>query len=203
MKELEYADRTILALRAKYQEKKLEHMPLGEEIPIGTNSIPLYRAVLFDGKCSIMLPETMTDMDKRECAIKYRDNNRPQIIKTDSCYDADMTFCLIPLPAEPTRNISVQLEKMRDDMKRVWKQNVFYDTGEVAAEETTVAWMDCKAFCLGGELYNLIFMFPLGNQAVLGNFHCSFPQYDIWKPAVVRLLSTIQTGGGEYERNTD
>ncbi len=203
MKETEYADRTILALRAKYQEKQLEYMPLGEEIPIGINRIPLYRAVLFDGKCSIMLPETMTDMDKRKCAIKYRGKNRPQIVKTDGFYDADMTFCMLPLPMEQTPNISAQLRDIRDDMKRVWKQNVFYDTGEVAAGEITVAWMDCKAFCLEGSLYSLIFLFPLGNQAVLGNFHCSFPQYDIWKPAVVRLLSTIQTGGREYERNTD
>jgi len=196
MKETEYADKTILALRAKYQEKQLEHMPLGSEIPIGTNRIPLYRAMLFDGKCSIMLPETMTDMDALHCAVKYKSKNRPEIIKTDYYYDADMTFSKISLPdMGQAGNISVQLEKIRENMKQVWKQNVFYDVGEVLAGKTPVAWMDYKSYCLGGILYSLIFMFRAGALAVLGNFHCSFPQYDIWKPAVLKLLSTIQTRG--------
>lgn len=203
MKETEYADKTILALRAKYQVKQMEHMPLEREIPIGMNRIPLYRAVLFEGKCSMMLPETMTDMDARKRVVKYRSKDRPQVVKTDCFYDADITFNMISLQTEQTENISIQLGKIRDDMKRVWKQNVFYDVGEVMADEIPVAWMDCKTFCLGGSLYSLIFMFQLEEQAVLGNFHCSFPQYDIWKPAVIKLLSTIQTGGKDYERNTN
>lgn len=52
----------ILALRSKYRETQSESMPVRQDIQIGTARVPLYKADLFDGACSIMLPETMADM---------------------------------------------------------------------------------------------------------------------------------------------
>ena len=93
---------------------------------------------------------------------------------------------------EEQRQVSEKMAVIRNDMKKIWKQNVFYDTGEVMAENTPVAWMDFKAYCLDGNLYSLLFMFQTQAQTVLGNFHCSFTIYDIWKPLVLKLLTTIQ-----------
>ena len=85
-----------------------------------------------------------------------------------------------------------RLKKIQDDMKKIWKQNVFYDMGEVYADMLPVAWMDFKSFCLNGSLYNLLFLFDFEERTVLGNFHCVFSEYDIWKPVVLKLLTTIQ-----------
>jgi hypothetical protein len=35
-------------------------------------------------------------------------------------------------------------------------------------------------------------MFQAQAQSVLGNFHCSFQIYDIWKSVIIKLLTTIQ-----------
>ena len=93
---------------------------------------------------------------------------------------------------EEQRQVSEQMAVIRNDMRKIWKQNVFYDIGEVVAENTPVAWMDFKAYCLDGNLYSLLFMFQTQARSILGNFHCSFPIYDIWKPVVLKLLTTIQ-----------
>lgn len=193
MKEPEYIDSIILALRTKCEEKQEEQQQISDTIHIGVNKISLYREKLFGEKCSIMLPEIMTDMNNRYRMIKYRNQNRPQIIKTDFNTDATMTFSLLPMSdKESAQDISAQMEKLHGDMKKVWKQHVFYDTGQVAAGGLTVAWMDFRSFCMDGSLYNLLFIFQIEEQIVLGNFHCSFPQYDIWKPAVLKLLTTVQ-----------
>ena len=193
MKEPEYIDSVILALRTKCEEKQEEQQKISDTIHIGVNKISLYREELFGGKCSIMLPEIMSDMNNRYRMIKYRNQNRPQVIKTDFNADATVTFSLLPMAdRENAPDISAQMEKLHGDMKKVWKQHVFYDTGEVIAGGLTVAWMDFRSFCMDGSLYNLLFMFQVEEQIVLGNFHCSFPQYDIWKPAVLRLLTTVQ-----------
>ncbi|MBQ6887081.1 MAG: hypothetical protein IJN54_06175 [Lachnospiraceae bacterium] len=195
MKDEEYLDRIILALRAKYQQKKAENEPIGEEMLVGVRKVSLYREVLFEGKCSIMLPETMRDMSYLDSTVKYRSQNRPQVIKTDSSGDASITFNLLPMSdTETVENILVTLEQIRSDMKKVWKQNVFYDMGEIVKGELPVAWMDFRAFCLDGSLYSMIFIFRMEEQLVLGNFHCSFPQYDIWKPVILKLLTTIRAG---------
>lgn len=193
MKEPEYIDSVILALRTKCVEKQVENQQISENIQIGLNKVSLYREKLFGGKCSIMLPESLSDMNVRYRMIKYRNQNRPQIIKTDFKGDATITFSLLPMEDnESAADISTRMEKLHGDMRKVWKQYVFYDTGEVEAEEVLVAWMDFRSFCIDGSIYNLLFMFQAEEQIVLGNFHCSFPQYDIWKPVVLKLLMTIR-----------
>ena len=125
----------------------------------------------------------MTDMDDMYRMIKYRNQNRPQVIKTDFNGDATVTFSLLPMSdMESAADISAQMKKVHDDMEKVWKQNVFYDMGQITIEELSVVWMDFRSFCMDGSIYNLLFMFQLEEQIVLGNFHCGFPQYDIWKP---------------------
>lgn len=193
IRENEYIDTQILALRSKYHEIQSENQPVGNEIQIGTDRAALYKADLFDGACSIMLPETMTDMGAADREVIYQNRNRPQIIKADRESGAAITFSMFPQTGEEEqRHVSEQMAVIRNDMKKIWKQNVFYDIGEVVAENTPVAWMDFKAYCLDGNLYSLLFMFQTQAQTVLGNFHCSFPIYDIWKPLVLKLLTTIQ-----------
>ncbi|MBD5393454.1 MAG: hypothetical protein HDR71_04125 [Lachnospiraceae bacterium] len=193
MKEPEYIDSVILALRTKCEEKQEEQQQISDTIHIGVNKISIYREELFGGKCSIMLPEIMSDMNDTYRMIKYRNQNRPQIIKTDVNGDATVTFSLLSMTdIENAPDISAQMEKLHQDMQKVWKQHVFYDTGQVEAGELPVAWMDFRSFCMDGSLYNLLFIFQIKEQIVLGNFHCSFPQYDIWKPAVLKLLTTVQ-----------
>ena len=193
IRENEYIDTQILALRSKYHEIQSENQPVGNEIQIGTDRAALYKADLFGGACSIMLPEIMTDMDSTDRTVIYQNRNRPQIIKADRDSGAVITFNILSQTGEEEqRQVSEQMSVIRNDMKKIWKQNVFYDTGEVMAENTPVAWMDFKAYCLDGNLYSLLFMFQTQAQTVLGNFHCSFPIYDIWKPLVLKLLTTIQ-----------
>lgn len=191
MDRAEYGDRMILALKTKCGEKQTECLPVEEELGVGTRKLPLHREILFDGLCSMMLPDTMTDMDEGIRTAVYRSANRPQIIKTDEKAGVTITFSLLPVE-DVTDSVPMRMDKLRSDMKKLWKQNVFYDRGEIRADGFPAAWMDCKAFCLDGSLYCLLFMFQAEGQMILGNFHCSFPQYDTWKPAILKLLATLQ-----------
>ncbi len=189
----ECADKVILAFRKKYKEEQSRHGTIGKEISIGANNVSVYRAFLFEGKCSILLPEGMKDMGNLERMVKYRGKNRPPIIKTEDSGDATITFSMLPKEEKDSLDVWEKLGNIREDMRHIWKQNVFYDMGRVLAGELQVAWMDCRAFCLDGSLYCLLFLFAAGDRAVFGNFHCSFSKYDVWKPAILKLLSTIET----------
>lgn len=196
MWESEYKDKVILALRQKYKEITAEHQEIEEDVQIGSSRIPVYKEDLFHGKCSVLLPESMRDLSYLESVVKYRNRNRPEIIKTDLEGDASFTFSLLSLDNTEwyKKEGLVRLGEIRRDMKKIWKQNVFYDMGEIQAGMISIAWMDFRTFCLEGSLYNLLFLFDLEKETVLGNFHCGFEQYDKWKMAVLRMLATIQKG---------
>lgn len=194
MQETEYMDRLILALRKKYKEGQSAQDAIGENISIGMHKVALYKESLFNGICSILLPENLRDMPYPEVTIKYPDINRPQVIKTNQNGNASITFSTLPIEnAGSNEGALEKLKKIRCDMKKVWKQNVFYDMGEVQAQELTVAWMDFRAFTLTESLYCMIFIFKPEEEMILGNFHCGLSEYDIWKPAVLKLLTTIRT----------
>ena len=191
--EAEYADRMILALREKCKERQSGQTDTGTEIAVGLSQQELYREEMFGHKYSILLPVILADMDSSIIRAKYPNNNRPQIIKTDQDNDVTMTFSIMPgQETEEQTDILLYMRSLRNDMKKIWKQNVFYDLGKVMAGGHTVGWMDFKAFCIDGSIYSLMFLFQAGEQMVLGNFHCSFVQYDIWKPVILKLLTTIQ-----------
>ena len=90
--EKECVDKMILALRNKYREKLAQELPVGKEIQAGASSIPLRREEIFRGKCTMLLPETIRDLDRKKAAVKYRSLNRPQVIKSDSKGDVSFTF---------------------------------------------------------------------------------------------------------------
>lgn len=192
MEKKKYADETIMSFRKKYQKDQLERIPVKDEIFIGVDRIALHREALFMG-CSMLLPDTMTDIKYVECIARYWNQNRPQIMKESRNQNAFLTFTIISASSmEKTKDISYQLEKVRNDLKKIRKQNVFYDTGSIMAEKLKIAWMDFKAFCLDGSLYCILFLFQVEEQYIVGNFHCAFPQYDIWKPVILRLLGTVR-----------
>ncbi len=193
MNEVEYADRIILALREKCKEQQSGQTDTETVITIGLSQQELYREEMFEQRCSILLPVILTDMDSSMIRAKYPNNNRPQIIKTDQDNDATITFSLMPLQeAEKPVDILMYMRNLRIDMKKIWKQNVFYDLGKTMAGGDMIGWMDFKAFCMDGSIYCMLFLFQAGEQMILGNFHCSFIQYDIWKPVILKLLTTIQ-----------
>ncbi len=193
MEQGEYKDSIILALRQKYEEERDKHRAIEQERGAGEDIATVRRVSLLEGKCSILLPESMTDMGEMERMVKYRNRNKPLLIKTDEMGDATIIFHMLPKEEKGRMDIGKELEEIRGKMRRIWKQNVFYDTGKVLAGELQVAWMDFRTFCLDGSLYCLLFLFEAGELTVLGNFHCSFPKYDMWKPVILKLLTTIET----------
>ncbi|MDE7200092.1 MAG: hypothetical protein K2O15_14605 [Lachnospiraceae bacterium] len=181
-------DQLILELRRKYRQENSDTRAQEQQ---GFQEVSLY-----DGLCTIMLPANLNDMKREHRYAKYRSLTRPEVVMTDKNADATFTFSLAGQAAEGEKP-EQRMESLRADMQKVWKQAVFYDTGVVMAGEIPVPWMDCKTFCLNGSLYCLLFLFELQKQLIMGNFHCSFPQYDRWKPVVLRVLETIEKKGAD------
>ena len=193
MKQDNYQDRLILALRRKYKQEQ-------SDIPVRERK-GFKEHILYGGLCKVMLPAHMQDMEPKDRLVKYRTALCPDVAITDGNADATFSFSSAGQAAE-TENTEQRMEKLREDMQKVWKQAVFYDKGTVRAGEIPDPWMDCRTFCLDTSLYCLLFLFAVQGRLILGNFHCRFPEYDRWKPVVLGVLETIEEGGG-HERLSD
>lgn len=189
----EYPDKTILELRKLYRETVGENRSTENEIWLGGSPVAVSRVELFQGKCSMVLPEIMEDMPAFERTVRYRNKNRPPVIK--AVPNRSAAFILDFYREEEKREmpVSERLTAIQKDMEKVYKQNVFYDAGIIKAEDFPVAWMDYRAFGAGGSFYVMTFLFETGGEIFIGNFHCSFKKYDIWKPVWKTLFATIKS----------
>ena len=192
----QYPDRIILALRKKQQIIQLENTSMEELLE--KKEIAGFSRKYFAGqKFSLFLPEELQEMPEGEQIVKYPNRNRPEIILTDKDRDATLTFSRLSLTGEQkNKGVKNRLMVIQREMKKRWKQQVFYETGVVKARQMDVAWMDYRGFCLDGSLYSLLFLFLLPGKLVLGNFHCRFIHYDRWKTIILKLLETIELTEG-------
>ncbi len=191
-----YPDKIILALRKKQQINQLENTSM-EELLEKKEMAGFSRKYFAGQKFSLFLPEELQEMPEGEQMVKYPNRNRPGIILTDKDRDATLTFSRLSLTGEQkNKGVKNRLMVIQREMKKRWKQQVFYETGVVKARQMDVAWMDYRGFCLDGSLYNLLFLFFLPGEMVLGNFHCRFIHYDRWKIIVLKLLETIELTEG-------
>lgn len=205
----EYYDRMILTLREKYRQEQTEQMEGNEdEVWGGTGGTILARKMFFEGAFSMMLPEDWTEMSALETAAGYRTCIGERTIR--KAPDGGAVLVLSRLPGneedkdrETSLELQVLWETIRENMKILYRQNVFYDNGTVYAGELPVFWQDMKAFCLSGSIYCLIFLFETDAGRVAGNFHCDFEKYVKWRPAMLKLLRTIRIQAGEGGKQDD
>lgn len=93
------------------------------------------------------------------------------------------------------------MEQLRGELRRILMhadhKTVFYEEGQVSGD-LPVLWFDYKSFAADERVYNLMFLFQVGDDLILGTFYCIFKNYDRWKPEVLRVLKTIREES-EYE----
>lgn len=190
----EYGGALIPALKYQYVWKRIQKQKIKKYAWIGTEKVPVHRESLFNGSCSILLPDTLTDMEITDEIVGYRSLISPHIIKTSSNGNTVLTFSLISKSEAETEEMPVpdRLRKIRQAMEKKWKQDVYYGAGEVQAGGLKIAWMDLKSFCERGNIYSFIFLFEMDGEVVLGNFCCHFKNYIIWKPVIPKLLATLE-----------
>lgn len=191
----EYGSEFILAFKYQYVQKRIQKQTIKKYVWIGTDKIPVHRESLFEGRCSMLLPDSLIDMKVTDEMVGYRSLQSPQIIKATANGNAVLTFGLMPKEEAGLEEMDVsdRLRKLRQDMKKRWEEDVYYGTGEVQAVGLKVPWMDLKSFCAKGNIYSFIFLFDINGDIVLGNFYCHFQHYAIWKPVIPKLLATLES----------
>ena len=209
----EYYDRMILTLREKYRQEQTEQMEGNEdEAWGGTDGTILARKMFFEGAFSMMLPEDWTDMSALEMAAGYRTCSGERTIRKATDGEAVLVLSRIfeneeekeeDMDRKPLPELQVLWETTQENMKKLYRQNVFYDNGTVYAGELPIFWQDMKAFCLSGSIYCLKFLNRTGTSYVSGNFHCDFEKYVMWRPAMLKLLRTIWIQAGEGGKQDD
>ena len=144
---------------------------------------------------TMKIPGNFEETGKKKAASVFFSKNRPEMILVNPHEHAGLTFQTAIL--ENGMNV-IDLESERERIRQILKQadgkNVFYDQGTVSGTVPAL-WFDYKSFASDERVYNMMFLFLSEGKLIIGTFYCIFKDYDRWKPKILTMLNTIQTGG--------
>lgn len=148
----------------------------------------------------LKIPDGFEETGREKAAFVFFSKNRPEMVLLNPKEHAGLTF----QAARLKHKISVlKLEDEEKQIRQILKQAdgkiVFYDQGSLSGD-TPALWFDYKSFAADERVYNLMCLFLSNEKLMIGTFYCMFQDYDRWKPAILKMLETIQTEETEGER---
>ncbi|RDY32220.1 hypothetical protein [Lachnotalea glycerini] len=195
---MEYMDDKIIDAMNAY--KKEEHGSITTGIYIKEELVEFQTISLYDGKVEIKIPTTFEDMPQKHAEMKYPNQQRPQIIKTNATGDVNFTFNLLDADFATEQVIEAR-NRFSDLIKQVQPSGVFYEKGEEEISNTLLGWFDFKSHAVGGKLYNIMYCTPVDGKLLQGVFNCKYEDAKLWKTVMLQMLREIRLFEGECTKS--
>ena len=114
----------------------------------------------FQSHIQVMLPEVFVDLPEDIRRMKYPNEQRPPIIKSNLEEGMDFTFNILDYPKE-FRTIDKVSQFMKNVLKTMNPAFQFYEEKVERLGDMEMAWFDFKSFGLDGNMYNIYYFIHL------------------------------------------
>jgi len=182
-------DESIIGLKNSRPENKIN---IHNGVYLSNEFVEFDRKQILGGKLSIMLPTSFEIMALEYAKMKYPSEDRPQEIWTSP--DTATNFGISHLT-----QIDTDAEYLKEDtaeMKAILKKTnpamEFYQENLEELEDFNIAWFDYKSFGIDHDMYNIMFLAPLGGKALHGVFICLYSDYSQWSEVARQMLRSIE-----------
>ncbi len=138
---------------------------------------------------SIWIPKLFQSADKETADEIFWSENQPEILFLNPEQNTGIT--LQTLKEETPHAKELTIETIKQLLEKLDDRTVCYDMGQ-AENEIKVDWLEYKSFAIDGRVYNVLFLFNIGKEKMLGTFYCPFEEYGTWKPMIWDIMQTIK-----------
>lgn len=183
-----YYDKQIIPLKVRSSEA--EGMSLDTGYYIEGRLETFNKVQHFDDLLSIYIPESFIDMPKEIREIKYPNNFRPEIIKTNLAGDVNISISLIKV-SEDTE-VKTLVTDFKNLLSKAHTGIKFLEYDELEKEGCVK--MYCFDFIIPGideRIYHKTGLGKIGRETVQVMFNCREPLLWTWKKAVNDILQNI------------
>ena len=185
---MNYADEEFI--KGRKDTKKEEYKTLDTGLFIKDRIVTFENKIFFDGNLQVMLPADFVDMPPNMAKLKYPSENRPAILKTSLDTSINFGFSRYQNALD---NSQVEFVMNHFEMmsKKMNPANQFLGKGTKEVGAISIAWTEYRAFAIDGQIYNLIYFFPLCGKMCQGLFNCFFQDMPDWQSAAHLVMQTV------------
>ena len=163
-------------------------------IVINDERIPFSEREIIKKRLYMTIPSAFALMSTELAKFKYPDTNRPNIIFTNEEGSININFSLTKDKLE-----NEWVEEARDFLQEVIiKMNPSCEiiSSGIIDGETRIGYFDFVSPTIDGEVYNLMFLFALDGQFVLGTFNCTKADMNDWVEIAGQMVRSMRVIGG-------
>jgi hypothetical protein len=194
-----YGDEELVSAMAQMeQEDQIDQIPNDINngyIVIEETRISFDEREIIDGKLYMTIPSDFELMPLELAKFKYPNENRPDIIFTNEEGSININFALTgdDLKNEEVEDAKNYLQEVMSKMNPSSK----IISNSVIEEETRIGYFDFISPAIDGEIYNLMFLFSLDGEFVLGTFNCMDFDMAGWLEIAGQMIRSIRVIQGK------
>lgn len=177
-------------VEARLLQRQLEHMDITEGVYIGEKLMKFEERDFFENKMRMFVPKEFFEMPLEFAKIKYPSEQRPKLILTSASLSVNLCLSMFDQPIQKNQ-VQQAITGYQLLIRRVNPANLFFEEKVETSASVAIGWFDYKSYALDNQLYNLMFVAPIGGKLMLGSFNCSYNEFDDWKCSVLQMLHSI------------
>lgn len=144
----------------------------------------------YEGQIKMCIPATFDVMEQELMDIKYPSSRRPEYIYTSESTSINVTLKIMEqqIQAEELEDFT---ETMMTILQKTQPTAKMLDIGMNEVDGVQIGYFDFITPALDNKIYNLMFLFIVGEHVTMGSINCLKKEMNIWKPIAYGMMETI------------
>lgn len=177
------------ARKTKEQEAS-NNRNIYEGVTINDQYYELQEVSFSQERLKVHIPTTFVDMSLELVAIKYRNGDQPQIIKTNNAGSVSITLEFIPSGIED-RYISYVKDEAKNIITSLNPSYMVLAEGVEKVAGKNIGFFEFKSQALDIALFNLMFFFTMDHNIIMGVFNCFYDEHE-WQLIARQIMKSIR-----------
>ncbi|MCL1983016.1 MAG: hypothetical protein FWG53_08030 [Clostridiales bacterium] len=158
------------------------------------DSMLIVERCIIEGKLYMAIPEGFALMPPEIAELKYPSENRPDITYSDEEGTTTVNFTLTK-DKLANDGIEAAMEYLQRVVAKMHPSSETISSGVIEGE-LRIGHFDFISPAIDGGIYNLVFVFPLDGQFMLGTFNCMHLDMAAWLAPASQMVSSIRIAKG-------
>ncbi|MEC1179995.1 hypothetical protein P9B03_15955 [Metasolibacillus meyeri] len=181
--------------RTENIEKQLLHTDIVKAIKEGSlmledERIEFTEIAFYQGQIRMRIPTAFDVMESDLMDIKYPSSRRPDYIYTSESTSINVTLKIMEQQVKP-EELEDFTNVMRDTLRKFQSNIEMLDSGMKELEAIQIGYFDFISSAIDNKVYNLMFLFIVGEHVTMGSINCLKKEMPIWQPIAYGMLESI------------
>lgn len=160
------------------------------QLMIEDETIAFKEISFYEGQIRMCMPAAFDVMEPELMDIKYPSSRRPDYIYTSESTSINVTLKIMEQQVKE-EELEDFTETMRNILQKTQPTTKMLDIGMNEVNGLQIGYFDFISPALDNKIYNLMFLFIVGEHVTMGSVNCLKKEMDIWKPIAYGMMESI------------